>query len=120
MFCTKCGKEITENTKFCNNCGSVINAQMGSITFKRKKQFIGCLMPISIYVDNILVGSVMVGDDRKVPVAVGNHTIKLGFWGHKTPYEISLTEENPNIEVEYKIKMGLLISTVKITNINNI
>ena len=25
MFCSNCGKEITDNSKFCPNCGSVVN-----------------------------------------------------------------------------------------------
>ncbi|MHB1455003.1 MAG: zinc-ribbon domain-containing protein [Saccharofermentanales bacterium] len=24
MFCTKCGKQLQEDAKFCNNCGSVL------------------------------------------------------------------------------------------------
>lgn len=34
MFCTKCGKEINDNAKFCGYCGNVV--EMGPPTLKKK------------------------------------------------------------------------------------
>ena len=32
MFCSKCGKEINDNVKFCPNCGNAIGQQDSSST----------------------------------------------------------------------------------------
>ena len=37
MFCYKCGKEITDNSKFCSECGSAIESiDYGSIDKAKK------------------------------------------------------------------------------------
>lgn len=120
MFCEKCGKEVKEDTKFCSSCGNVINAQVGSIIFARKTQFSGSVVPITIYMDGNLIGDASIGDELEVPTTVGKHEVTLKFWGIKVTDEIELTEENPNIKVVFKLKMGLLMSKPKIIDIINL
>ena len=96
------------NVFYCNPYSSW---EKGGI--ERNHEFIRYIIPKGITFDQLT--------DKNIIDMMNNiNNVKRKSMEYKTPYEISLTEENPNIEVEYKIKMGLLISTVKITNINNI
>lgn len=117
MFCVKCGKELAENSKFCTECGCVIDAEVGSIVFARQTQLTGAAVPISIYVDGKHVGNATVGSELTVPVAFGKHKVTLKFWFHEEHSEIEVTKEKPNKRAEIKIKMGLLISKAKIVEV---
>lgn len=122
MFCSKCGKEEKENVKFCTNCGNKLikDENDGSILFERKKQFYGVLVPVKIFLDGKLVGSVKAGEKISVPVTVGDHKLAFNLWSGNGQYDIKVSKENSNIKVLFKLSMGLVTSKPKIISIENI
>lgn len=38
MFCKHCGKELSENYKFCINCGSPVSVESSAVVIKSKKE----------------------------------------------------------------------------------
>lgn len=32
MFCTKCGKSVSEKSRFCTNCGAEVNSKSSGVT----------------------------------------------------------------------------------------
>lgn len=127
MFCTKCGSEVEDSAMFCTKCGnkienkdvSIVN-ESASITFAREKQFYGVIVPIKVYLDGIKVASVSAGKEEKVTVSIGKHRIAFNLWSGNGQYDVEVSSEHPNIKVNFKLSMGVVISKPKITSIENI
>ena len=92
----------------------------GKIIFLKKKKFYEFLIPINIYLDGKEVGSVNNGEKIEVKTEIGKHRIAFDLWSGNGQYDIEVTEEHPNIQVEFKIGMGLVTSKPKIVKISNI
>ena len=81
MFCNKCGAEIDINDKFCNSCGEKIeNKDIGSIIFKREKQYYGCIVPIKVFMDGNLVATLNSNTEVTVNTTIGKHKIMFDLW----------------------------------------
>lgn len=119
MFCNKCGAEVEENARFCVKCGNQLN-DMGSIVFARENHYAGCLIPIKVYLDGNLVASVENGKEVKVEASIGKHRIMFDLWSGNGQDEIELTNQHPNIKVNFKLGMGAFTSKPKITSIVNL
>lgn len=122
MFCSKCGENVEKKVKFCPKCGAKLIKEESdaTIVFQRKKQFYGVLIPIEIYLDGKLVGSVKSNDSITVETTVGAHKIAFNLWSGNGQYDVNITKENPNVKVNLKLSMGLVTSKPKIINIENI
>lgn len=118
MFCTKCGKEIPNDSIFCTSCGnSIKNNKMGKITFHRLGRFAGCAVGISINIDGKKVGSVANDGTLIVDVPIGTHKVVFDLWSGISQEEIEVTEDCPNVFVDIRLKMGLITNTIEIVNI---
>lgn len=123
MFCTKCGEQIDSWAKFCTKCGNkienIVNVNKGgSITFARKKQLSGAVAPIKIYVDGVAIASMSVGEEQKVPISIGKHRITFAaYFIINSQEEIEVTNEHPNIKVNFKLDFW---NVTKITSIENV
>ena len=73
----------------------------GSIIFVRQTQFYGVIVPIKIYVDGKDMGSMNAGERKKVITPVGKHKIAFNVWSGNGQYDIELTEEHPNIQIDF-------------------
>lgn len=127
MFCTKCGSEVEDSAMFCTKCGNKIENkdvsianESASITFARKKQFYGVLVPIKVYLDGIEVASISAGKEEKVPVSIGKHRIAFNLWSGNGQYDVEVSSEHPNIKVNFKLSMDVVTSKPEITSIENI
>lgn len=122
MVCSKCGEKANKDVKFCQKCGNKLVKEDGDarITFSRKKQFYGVLVPIKIYLDGNLVGSVKSNESITIDTTVGNHRIAFNLWSGNGQYDVNIVKENPNVRVNLKLSMGLVTSKPKIVNIENI
>lgn len=122
MFCSKCGNENKDKLKFCTNCGNKLIKEDtdGSIIFERKKQFYGVLVPVDVFLDGQLVATLKAGENKSVPVSVGDHRLSFNLWSGNGQYDIKVTKENPNMKVLFKLSMGLVTSKPKIVSIENI
>lgn len=49
MFCTKCGKQINENSAFCSNCGAPNALYKEENTKREKKAWIFILLGIGLF-----------------------------------------------------------------------
>lgn len=118
MFCTKCGKEIPNDSKFCTNCGNSIKIkQKGKITFHRIEKYVACLVGISVNIDGKIAGSVANGGTLTVDVPIGNHKVIFDLWSGVSQTDIEVTEEFPNVFVDIKIKTGLITNKIEVVNI---
>lgn len=120
MFCNKCGNQVEETEKFCNKCGEKVETNMGSIVFERQKKYYGCAIPIKIYMDGNLVATVANGKQETIPATVGTHKFAFNLWSGNKITDITVTPENPNMKVTFKLGMGLLTAKPKIVDITNL
>lgn len=121
MFCNKCGAEIDINDKFCNSCGEKIeNKDIGSIIFKREKQYYGCIVSIKVFMDGNLVATLNSNTEVTVNTTIGKHKIMFDLWSGNGAEEIEITKEHPNVKVTFKLKMGVVTTKPQIIKIENI
>ena len=92
----------------------------GSITFVRQKQYYGSLVPINVYVDGKVAGTLGIGKSFKFNTTVGKHHIAFDLWSGNEQYDVEIKEENPNIQIEFKLNFGLITSKPKIVSVTNI
>lgn len=118
MFCSKCGTEISNDSKFCKSCGNSIKInQKGKITFHRIGRYVGCLVGININIDGKKVGTISNNGNLIVDIPIGNHKVVFDFWSGVSQKDIEVTEEFPNIFVDIKIKTGLITNQIEVVNI---
>lgn len=121
MFCNKCESEIKEDNKFCTNCGNKVIKDENDcyILFERMKQFYGCLVPIDIYLDGNMVGSVKSNKSIKIDTSSGNHKLSFNLWSGNGMYDINIAK-GENVKVTFKLSMGLVTSEPEIISIEKI
>ncbi len=121
MFCHKCVSEIKEDNKFCANCGNKVIKDENDcyILFERMKQFYGCLVPIDIYLDGNMVGSVKSNKSIKIDTSSGNHKLSFNLWSGNGMYDINIAK-GENVKVTFKLSMGLVTSEPEIISIEKI
>ena len=90
MYCSNCGKEIIDNSKFCSNCGyEIIPPQKKMKIIHEKKSpfgfgFIFCIIiPIILFIINFILGKIITGLDylyiKTVIKTIISFVIKLSF-----------------------------------------
>ena len=88
---------------------------MGSITFVRKKKVIGCIMPIDIYIDGLLYGSVKNNTTRQFFLNYGTHTLIAKSGYGETSFQFVINESQKNLVYAAELLVGF---TVPIINLN--
>ncbi len=124
MFCTNCGKQISEISKFCAYCGATVpikKTQLKEIQliFNRPKKFFACLAPMRVYIDKKLVLELKNGKSGKVIVEPGKHKILLEMWSTKGEEEFEFSKEYSKVNLDISLKMGLWNNKLNISNIRN-
>lgn len=119
MYCTKCGKEIMQESEHCTNCGNKVQKMNneGKITIKRNKKFTGWIMDLSVYIDGVYIGSVQNGASITRDISFGKHDIAIGYWAGQCKQQIEVKSESPKMYIEVEIKMGILTNKPQIVNI---
>lgn len=114
MICPNCGMDNDNDRVKCISCGSdAIN--IGSITIQRPSDFVGCLIPFDIFVDNVFIGNVANGETKSFPLYLGGHvlTIKAGF-NKSEPVNLMISPQQRNLVFNAKVNMGFFKSTIDI------
>lgn len=90
MYCSKCGKEISDNSKFCENCGNRIvekaSKDKPTITNKKKVITIGIITIILLTLPFIMYG--LIGSGKNIELSRNDGT----------KYYVSLTNLNKGIK----------------------
>lgn len=128
MFCKKCGKEISDSSKYCPNCGQKVNDVVSDtngeqknvkLVLHRRKSCYGAAVSIKVFIDGNLVGSVKSNGTATVNVAPGNHEIVFDMWTATNKEILTVPADCSTVYAEFSIKIGLLTNKVKITSIRN-
>lgn len=139
MFCTNCGKEISNTSNFCTLCGSKVrkneeknvNIQNQELNenpqttktvkaiFHRMKRFTGCAVPMDVYIDKKLVGSLNNDGTFEIDVSCGTHSVILEMWSCVNEQQIIFSEEYSKVYLDIKLKMGAITNKPEIVSIRN-
>lgn len=130
MFCTSCGKEIPNTSKFCVHCGAKVKesteTKVGTseksavnVIFQRRKRVVGCAVPMKIHIDGKVVAVLANGEAKQVIVPSGKHEVIVDMWSAISKTEVDFSAEYSNIYVEVGIKMGLITNKAEILSIRN-
>lgn len=121
MFCANCGKELSENAKFCNSCGKEVrkNNNEINVTFHRKKSFVGCAVPMDVYIDGKLIGALYSNGTVQTKISSGMHKIVISMWSATLEKQYEFSDNFKNVYMDIKIKMGLITNKIDIYDIRN-
>ena len=108
--CPECGKEISDKTTACPNCGMPLRREdrgTYDVTITRENQWFLINPKIKITVDS--ADEYMIGNDSSIiiPLTKGAHTIVFSSGIRKTQTNIDVTE-NMNISVKFNRASGEL------------
>lgn len=95
MFCQKCGKEIKDDAKFCEGCGTPVNSVNETVNKvkqqpKKKKGLSGCFITILVFIVIIAIGI--------IAASVQNEGIQRAVSGVNNESEYITLEEYNKIE----------------------
>lgn len=144
MFCTNCGKEIPDGSKFCTSCGSKIenaqptasvpvnnmqpnipnnnyqpNGKMVRLTVVRKKRILGLAVPMRIIVDGNQIASLKNENSVDIDLPAGQHRLLIDTVGEVTDQIIDLKPEFNRVTVTLIMKMGLVTGKAAIESIQS-
>jgi len=145
MFCTNCGKEIPNGSKFCTSCGCKIdniqgtsntnipvnnvqpnpainnqaNLKMVRLTVVRRKRFLGLAVPMRILVDGNQIASLKNDNSVDIDLPAGQHRLLIDTVGEVTDQIIELKPEYNRVVVTLIMTMGLVTGKAAIESIQN-
>lgn len=141
MFCISCGKEIPNISNFCEYCGNKVKKVGNEDTsiqdqqsknlqqhqtqktvkaiFHRTKRVLGCAVPLDIYIDKKMIGSLNNNGTFEIDIPCGTHSIILEMWSCVNEQQISFSEEYSKVYLDIKLKMGLWTNKIEIISIRN-
>ena len=122
MNCSNCGT-FNQGGNNCINCGAplynnqvVNNSQpsTGTLNFNRPKSMIGALIPVDIFVDGYVLGSVSNGKSVQFPIYYGTHTLEAKTAYETASMQITVNDMQRNLVFEVGIDMGLVVSHTRL------
>jgi len=127
MYCTKCGRQMDNQSKFCPYCGANVSATNTSdvsagdatiqLIVRRKKRFYGSLVPYKFYIDKQLVASISNGEELTLSITPGVHSLTCDLWSGVGDCQIQVPEGVRKVVVEIRLKVGLLTNKIEIVEI---
>ena len=95
MYCHNCGSEVPSGAKFCHNCGQKLAvpsstgskqiyvkvSENGVLTITRRSNLWKADVPVDIYIDDIVEGSIRNGETLEFILSAGTHAIDLSQLG---------------------------------------
>jgi hypothetical protein len=82
MFCVKCGTELSDESKFCSNCGASLSKLKNTTSdgkclfmIERKKAFGGMAAKTKAYIDGKLVKELSSGESFSLELNNGKHNL---------------------------------------------
>ena len=127
MYCTKCGRQVDDQSRSCPYCGASVNATNASdvntdaapvqLIVRRKKRFYGSLVPYKFYLDKQLVASISNGEELTFSITPGVHSLTCDLWSGVGDCQIQVPEGVRKVVVEIRLKVGLLTNKIEIVEI---
>lgn len=99
-----------------DNTNKVENIDTVKVRFHRLKSMVSSVVPMYIYIDEELVATLKNDETIEANVKYGKHKIKIDMFG-ETEKELDFSEENKNVDIDLKTKMGMITSKVEIVSI---
>ena len=107
MYCKYCGKQIEDDAKFCDGCGSPIQdapqpVSVGTITIIREKSKTANKFPAVITIDGVPSGEIDVNEHTTISLPYGLHnvTIKVAANPSET-FGVNITAAAPNPQLRF-------------------
>ena len=123
MYCTSCGKEIPDNSRFCTFCGNSLNTQENSKMIKlkvtRKKKLLGCAISMKVLVDGNQIAALKNDNSVEIDLPAGEHKLIIDTGGEVTQKVLNLSEEYSKVTVKLVMKFGLVTGKAAIESIEN-
>ena len=122
MFCNNCGKEIPDGSNFCKFCGNSLskNEKKVKVIFHRVKKYTGCLLPMNIYVDRKVVGTIKNDEKLEIDIPCGKHSIIVEMSGSTADEKtITFSEEYSKTYIDLELKMGFWTNKIQFVSIIN-
>ena len=88
---------------------------IGTITLNRPNNFYGSLIPIDIFVDGYLLGSVGNGQTKQFQLYYGAHTLVAKTAYEEATLQINIDNNFRNLYFECGIEFGMLVSHTRLT-----
>lgn len=104
MFCSKCGKLVTDNMKFCNNCGEKIELpkEAKNLIPTSTKNVVTKKSPINKKVIFIAMAAIVI-----VGLVITNFIINPPISGSEVPYDLEWGVTNEQVRKVDKLATGL-------------
>ena len=85
-----------------------MNNNVGSITFIRPKKIMAWAMPVDLFVDGFLIGSVHNGETKTFPIYYGTHTLIAKSGVSETSFQFTVNENQKNLVFDTRLKLGAM------------
>ncbi len=116
MYCKSCGKEIADNSAFCQYCGASIQQstvpayqptnQNGTITFYREKSAVAKLMSAKILIDGKTYGDIKENERCSATLPYGAYDVEIKVaMNPSASFTCILSPSNPNPFFAFKVDM---------------
>ena len=118
MYCTNCGKELSEGSVFCTGCGLKIGEEGCLIKVTRLKKVFGFAITFTVYIDDILIGRLGNGDTVERMVPSGTHKVSIKSLEKTLDQEVTLDDAHKEVDITVSIGMGVIAGRVKLESVN--
>lgn len=136
MYCSNCGSEIPNNSRFCGNCGNKIEQEPKELTqqdinkepkenkiikviIKRMKKMPAWLYSMKIYIDNTVVANIKNGETVEVNATYGTHNIIMDIAGVANERKVEFLEEYTKVYIDIAMVVGVGSDKPEIVSIRN-
>src|SRR5574344_211994 len=120
MYCTNCGSQIPDDSKFCTICGNQMEnktSQKAKVTFRRKNDISGFMLDTEIFIDGKHIGNVSNGASFDTELEIGEHKVTLSMISGTNEEMIEITPDKPNLVIDIQFKKTFFTAKMSIVNI---
>lgn len=100
MYCSQCGAQLPDGTKFCSECGKPLNNETlavsgGSANYSIYRESSGAAMavPVQIFVDGQQYSSVGYGRTQNIILPYGQHVLRLCIQGKSAERLVNIPQD---------------------------
>lgn len=95
MYCSKCGKEIKDDEKYCGSCGEITANNNYNLIISRPNKVMGCAVQLHVTIGDTEY-ELGAGREYKITLPKGSHVIKYKIWCRRE-HEVTVTIEDGKV-----------------------